>query len=115
MIYVLYLSAESICWQIFYFINIFDVRQTISEKEAAAEFDILEDKRCQNFIGGYSCYENLEFLKGRPNVFPNELKATDRDILFEGLDGILSEVFLEQIWNMIYERYQILQEKWMKG
>lgn len=83
--------------------------------ETAAEFDILEDKRCQNFIGGYSCYENLEFLKGRHSVFPNELKATDRDILFEGLDGILSEVFLDQIWNMIHERYQILQEKWMKG
>lgn len=83
--------------------------------ETAAEFDILEDKRCQNFIGGYSCYENLEFLKERHSVFPNELKATDRDILFEGLDGILSEVFLDQIWDMIHERYRILQEKWMKG
>ena len=78
-------------------------------------FDVSEDKRCQNFIGGYSCYENLEFRKGRHSVFPNELKATDRDILFEGLDGILSEVFLDQIWNMIHERYRILHEKWMKG
>lgn len=79
--------------------------------EAAVKFDILEDKRCQNFIGGYSCYENLAFLKGEQNIFPNELRVADRDILFEGLDGILSDLFMDQIWNMLYERYQILKKE----
>ena len=31
--------------------------------EAAGKFNPMEDKRCQNFIGSYSCYENLKYLK----------------------------------------------------
>lgn len=37
--------------------------------EEAVKFDIHEDKRCQNFIGGYSCYENLKLIKERDKVF----------------------------------------------
>ncbi len=73
--------------------------------EEALKFDIHEDKRCQNFIGGYSCHENLKLIKDREAVFLNKLKETDKAYLFEGLDEILSDRFIDKIWEMIYERY----------
>ena len=80
----------------------------INEKEIKA-FDIMEDKRCQNFIGGYSCFENLGFIKDKGKVFSNELSLTDRDYIFEDLEGIISKEHIDKIWNMIYERYKIYE------
>lgn len=64
--------------------------------EAAGKFNLMEDKRCQNFIGSYSCYENLKYLKGKGDVFENKLRENDKDIIFEGLETILSDVFIEK-------------------
>ena len=80
----------------------------MSEREAE-KFDIMEDKRCQNFIGGYSCYENLSLIKGSGELFANKLKESDRDIVFAGMENILSDIFIDRIWNMIYERYKIYE------
>lgn len=80
----------------------------LSENEVDA-FDIMEDKRCQNFIGGFSCYQNLELIKNKSEVFKGELNASDKDIIFEGLDGVLSDKHIDKIWNMIYERYKIYE------
>lgn len=75
----------------------------------AEQFDIMQDKRCQNFIGGYSCYENLELIKDKTKIFENKLQESDKDIIFEGMDNILSDIFINKIWNMIYERYKIYE------
>jgi hypothetical protein len=80
-----------------------------NSEEAALKFDLLADKPCQNFIGGYSCYENLNFIKDKKSIFKNVLKESDKDILFKDLEGILSETFIDRIWNMIYERYQLYE------
>ncbi len=80
----------------------------ITEEEVRA-FDVLEDGRCQNFIGGYSCYENLELIKDRGNVFKNSLCLSDRHAIFDGLETILSNTRMDKIWSMIYERYQIYE------
>lgn len=79
----------------------------LTEEEIQA-FDILEDKRCQNFIGSYSCYENLNLL-GNKKLFEEKLHEKDKSFIFEGLNGVLSDVHIEKIWNMIYERYQIYE------
>lgn len=73
------------------------------------KFDIMDDKRCQNFIGSYSCYENLNFIKECGDVFKGKRKESDRSIIFGGLETILSEVFIDKIWNMIYERYKVYE------
>lgn len=40
----------------------------------------------------------------------NFLKSeSDRGIIFEGLETLLSDVFMDKIWNMIYERYQVYE------
>lgn len=74
--------------------------------DEAKEFDVMKDMRCQNFIGGYSCLGNLELIKDKGSVFSGALKSSDRDIIFEGLNGILSDTFADKIWSMIYERYK---------
>ena len=78
------------------------------DKEAK-EFDVLEDKRCQNFIGGYSCYENLGLIDKKNKLFVDKLHECDKKYIFDGLEDILSETFIDKIWRMIYERYQVYE------
>lgn len=77
----------------------------LTKREAEA-FDIMEDKRCQNFIGSFSCYENLDLISEKKKIFSGKLKPSDRKKLFDGIDGILPEIYYERIWNMIYKRYK---------
>ena len=77
--------------------------------EDAVNFNVMEDKRCQNFIGSYSCYENLSLIKGKGNVFKNKLMESDKNIIFQGIENILSEIYIDKIWNMIYERYKVYE------
>ena len=77
--------------------------------EEAQKYDVLEDKKCGNFIGTSSCRENLALIKDIGKVFPNSLKSSDRDILFDGLDGVLPEVFFDKMWEMIYRRFESLE------
>ena len=76
----------------------------LSNEEAIA-FDISEEKKCNNFIGGRSCKDNLSYIDDRKSVFPNKLKESDKDFIFADLEGILSDIFIDRIWNMIYSRY----------
>ena len=80
----------------------------ISEK-AVEGFDILEDKPCQNFIGSYSCRENLSLIRDRSRIFQGKLKPSDKAVLFEGMEEILQKVYIDKIWDMIYKRYQIYE------
>ncbi len=77
--------------------------------EEALDFDIMADKQCNNFIGSYSCYENLSLIDKKHKPFSKKLLPSDRDILFENLDGIISDIFMDRIWQMIYERYKIYE------
>ena len=77
--------------------------------EQALAFNVLEDKQCQSFIGSKSCYENLSMIEDKKNVFRNKLLSEDKQKIFEGIDDILSPVFIDKIWKMIYERYQIYE------
>lgn len=75
----------------------------------ALKVDVLEDKRCQNFVGSYSCYENLSLIKEMKPDFKRSLTSADRDVIFKDLDGVLSDVFIDKIWDMIYERYKLYE------
>ncbi len=77
----------------------------LTETEAEA-FDVMEDRRCQNFFGGYSCYENLRLITKADDVFPNRLQAADKDTILGDLYGIISDIHIEKIWEMIYGRYK---------
>ena len=68
-------------------------------------FDILKDEPCNNYIGGKSCLENLDLIQDKCNVFPGKLSKKDKDIIFEGLEQIVSDTFISRTWEMIIERY----------
>ncbi len=78
-----------------------------NDSEADA-YDVTEDKRCQNFIGGQSCFDNLSLIgdvDDRRSIFKGSLKETDKTYIFDGLEDILSSTFIDKIWEMIYTRY----------
>lgn len=77
--------------------------------EDIKDFDVMEDMPSNNFIGGKSCYENLNLLKGR-KVFPNKLTKRDKDFIFEDLDGVISKLHIDKIWEMIYSRYKVYEK-----
>ncbi len=72
---------------------------------AAQAFDVLTDKPVNNYIGSSSTWENLKLITQDrlPQLKP--LKESDRSILLDDLDGILSPVLQEKIWEMIWKRW----------
>ncbi len=81
-----------------------------SSEEEAAAFDPMKDRKCHNFIGGTSCLENMALVKHKKGIFPGKLKKSDRGILFQDLEDVLPEIFLEKIWKMIFGRYRTYEK-----
>ena len=72
---------------------------------AAAAFDVLTDKPCNNYIGSRSTWENLNKISKSELPAIHPLHENDREILLEGLDGIISQTLQEKIWEMIWKRW----------
>ena len=68
-------------------------------------FDVMEDKLCNNFIGSRSTWENLKLIPADKIPALNPLRESDREIIMEGLDGIISGVLQDKIWEMIWKRW----------
>lgn len=69
------------------------------------QFDVLEDKPCNNFIGSRSTFDNLGLIADKCTVFYSKLKEQDKDILFKDLSFALSETYLNKIWDMLWARW----------
>jgi len=74
-----------------------------NDKELAV-FDAMADKHVNNFIGSRSLYENLNSIK--TPIAVKELREDARKSLLEDLDGTLSKLHLEVIWNILWGRWQ---------
>ena len=72
---------------------------------AAAEYDVMTDKRVNNHIGSGSTWDNLRLIPKdkMPELHP--LKESDRAGLMAGLDGIISQTMQDKIWEMIWKRW----------
>ena len=68
-------------------------------------FDVMEDKLCNNFIGSRSTWENLKLIPAEKIPVLNPLRESDREIIMEGLDGIISGALQDKIWEMIWKRW----------
>ena len=70
-----------------------------------ASYDVMDDKRVNNYIGSGSTWENLKLIP--KDKFPqlNKLEETDRAILMKELDGIISQALQDKIWEMIWKRW----------
>lgn len=79
------------------------------DDDEAHAFDIMKNLPCNNFIGSHSCYENLALIKNPQKLIKKKLKTSDKDVLFSGLENILSEIFIDKIWEMITERMKVYE------
>ena len=70
------------------------------------EFDVLDDKKVQCFIGGSSSLENLKIIPEKDLPKLNKLKLEDKEIIFNDLDDILSKKHIDKIWELLFERYK---------
>ena len=73
----------------------------VSELES---FDIMEDRSVNNFIGEKRLAANLKKIDNRIEF--NELKETDLDDLFIGLQSVLPDRYLTMIHEIIWRRWQ---------
>lgn len=77
-----------------------------TEEDALRKADVMEDKPVQCFVGSHSAKRNLELIQKDKHPVINPLKETDREVLFEGLEEILDEPWLDKIWEMIWRRWR---------
>lgn len=69
------------------------------------KFDVMADMPCNNYIGSKSTRENLSLIPADKLPALISLREGDREILMEGLDGIISKTLQNKIWNMIWKRW----------
>ena len=76
-----------------------------ASEEDVRRFNVMADLPVQCFVGSRSAEENLKLIPAdqRPNLDP--LRETDKRILLDGLDGVLSGTLQERIWEMIWKRW----------
>ena len=74
-------------------------------EDAIARFDVMADQQVQCFVGSRSAQENLKLIPTGQMPKLNPLKGSDRAILLEGLDGVISDKLQDKIWDMIWKRW----------
>ena len=76
------------------------------DSESAIEsFDVLADLPVQCFVGSRSAEQNLLLIPADQLPVLGPLMEKDKDILLEGLGGIIPQILQDQIWNMIWKRW----------
>ena len=63
-----------------------------------------------NFIGSRSTWDNLRIIPKDKMPELTQLHESDRQILMEGLDGVLSQTLQDKIWEMIWKRWCVYED-----
>lgn len=79
-------------------------------EEEIKRFDVVQDRMVQCFVGFRSSQQNLELIPKDEMPILNPLKEAHKAELLEGLDGIIPLCLQEQIWNMIWQRWQYYED-----
>ena len=74
-------------------------------EEEIEKFDVMADLKVQCFVGSRSAQENLKLIPTDQMPKLNPLKESDRAILLEDLDGVISDKLQDKIWDMIWKRW----------
>ena len=77
--------------------------------EIIKNFDVLEDRPVNNYIGTRSLYQNLKYID-KP-IRLNKLTKEDKRKIFYGLSGALPKEYINKIWQIITYRYMLLKQK----
>lgn len=74
-------------------------------EDAIDQFDVMADQQVQCFAGSRSAQENLKLIPADRMPKLNPLKESDREVLLDGLDGVISDRLQDKIWDMIWKRW----------
>ena len=69
------------------------------------KFDVMADQQVQCFVGSRSAQDNLKLIPADQMPKLNPLKESDKTILLDGLNGIISQKLQDKIWDMIWKRW----------
>lgn len=78
--------------------------------EEIEAFDVMKDRPVQSIFGSRSVKDNLKLIPAGEEPEFNKLKQSDRDFLFEGFRGIISELHQDKIWEMIWKRWKYYEK-----
>ncbi len=73
--------------------------------EEAVQFDVMADRPVNTFFGSKSARQYLEMIPADKMPVFNSLKESDRWLLMNGLDTVISESMQSRIWEMIWGRW----------
>ena len=76
-----------------------------STEEEISKFNPMDDKKINSYLGSNSAKANLELIPAEKLPEFNPLKESDKEILFEDLQGIISRQMIDKIWETIYSRW----------
>lgn len=77
--------------------------------DSIKNFNVLEDKPVNNYVGKRSLLCNLDYID-KPIVV-NKLKKSDKKHIMYGLSSVLPDEYIEMIWKLITYRYMFLKQR----
>lgn len=83
--------------------------------ELVDKFDVMEDRPIQCYLGSRSAKDNLMLIPKSELPKLKPLNIRDREVLMEGLDGVLSPKLQDKIWQMIWGRWCYYEDFRHKG
>lgn len=75
------------------------------DDEKIRAIDVLEDKRVQCCLGSSSVQENLNLIPKDKIPKFNRLRESDKQIIFQDLETVISPILMEKTWEMIWQRW----------
>ena len=75
-------------------------------EEDANRFDIAADLPVQCFVGSHSALQNLQLIPQGKHPALRPLEERDRTVLLAGLEQVLPTIYLDKIWEMIWNRWE---------
>lgn len=81
--------------------------QLLPSEKALEKENVMADKPVQSFVGSRSAYENLKLIPADKFPVLNSLKESDKETVVGGLEEALDQKWLDKIWDMIWERWQV--------
>lgn len=74
------------------------------------QYDVMEDRKVQCFVGSNSAKYNLNLINKEKMPVLNKLKESHKEELFNNLEGVISSILKEKIWEMIWRRWSYYED-----
>lgn len=80
------------------------------DEKSVVEYDVMRDQRVQCFVGSGSALQNLQLIPVSEMPALHPLRKEERNVILDGLDAALPQVWLDRIWDMIWQRWEFYED-----